>query len=100
MRAGTEEKARHLNFLGNHWALCRIVVTGLRVHVRVTTPGPYHPAFSPLFCSSSHFCNGAKYSSIAPASVCFSPVIAFQRHGPGLTLSYFQHLVELVPSFL
>ena len=45
---------------------------------------PYHPAFNPLFCSSNHFCNGAKYSSIAPASVCFSPVMASRATGQGL----------------
>src|SRR5213594_3312388 len=28
----------------------------------------HHPAFIPLFCSSSHFFNGAKDSRIAPAS--------------------------------
>ena len=48
-------------------------------------PAPtHHPTGFPRFCSSSHFFNGSKYSSSAPASIVLSPVIAYNASGHGL----------------
>ena len=36
----------------------------------------HQPEGFPLFCTSSHALSGAKYSIMAPPSICRSPVIA------------------------
>src|SRR5260221_12892930 len=45
-----------------------------RVHLTRFELSFYQPAFIPLFCSSSHFCSGAKYSRMALASPLRWPV--------------------------
>ncbi len=56
----------------------------LRQHVsRSEGRRRYQPTFFPWFCSSSHFCSGAKYSSRAEASMRRSPVRAKSASGHG-----------------
>ncbi len=60
----------------------------------------YQPTFIPLFCSSSHFCSGAKYSRIAPASISRWPVRASMASGQGLLWPMSSILLNLRAGFL
>ncbi len=52
--------------------------SSISAHVRC-----YQPQVCDLFCSLSHACSGAKYSRIAVASICLSPVSAYNASGHG-----------------
>src|SRR6266436_5856486 len=58
----------------------------------------YHPTFVPLFCSSSHFFSGAKYSRIAPASASRWPVSASMASGQGLLCPISSILFSFAPA--
>jgi len=58
----------------------------------------HHPTFCPLFCSSSHFCKGAKYSSRAPPSICRVPVRASSASGQGLLWPIANIALNVVPA--
>src|SRR5579864_3860070 len=58
----------------------------------------YHPTFIPLFCSSSHFFRGAKYSRIALASAWRWPVTTCIASGQGLLWPISSILLNFAPA--
>jgi drug/metabolite transporter (DMT)-like permease len=63
-------------------------------------PPPHHPQVSPLFCSFSHSASGAKYSSIAVASACVSPLSVASASGQGLLAPSLSIAVSFAPAAL
>src|SRR6266566_5403892 len=66
----------------------------------VGTQRSHHPIFIPLFCSSSHFFSGAKYSRIALASPSRCPVNTSIASGQGLLTPIWSILLSFVPASL
>src|SRR5258708_1113070 len=69
-----------------------------RVHLTRFELSFYQPAFIPLFCSSSHFCSGAKYSRMALASPLRWPVRTSIASGQGLLWPISSILLNFAPA--
>jgi hypothetical protein len=67
---------------GEPWSARR--ARGSRRARAVKAGAPAHqPQVRPSFCFFSHSCSGAKYSSMAVASICRSPVTSASASGQG-----------------